>query len=159
MVRIWTKRLTSAARCCPRWFYCTCVSHSCHVFGPSCRETLFGGCDAPYCREKVETSVSVCCGNFQYTNDLVLVTKKPNRKIIPQYGDKRSCGWQSEMRRLLLQPGLNVARRGASGGAEMRIGIVALLSVLSLSLARAYVLTCFFIGIDMLAALQMSRHI
>ena len=44
-------------------------------------------------------------------------------------------------------------------GAEMRIGIVALLSVLSLSLARAYVLTCFFIGIDMLAALQMSRHI
>ena len=63
------------------------------------------------------------------------------------------------MRRLLLQPGLNVARRGASGGAEMRIGIVALLSVLSLSLARAYVLTCFFIGIDMLAALQMSRHI
>ena len=42
------------------------------------------------------------------------------------------------MRRLLLQPGLNVARRGASGGAEMRIGIVALLSVLSLSLARAY---------------------
>ena len=29
-------------------------------------------------------------------------------------------------------------------GAEMRIGIVALLSVLSLSLARAYVLACFF---------------